>query len=58
VAQDSRVDYGYTRLIAEAIAKGLGPADRVLVVSVNRADRSMGRRTDLLGVGGPTHAHA
>lgn len=49
--------FGNTRLIAEAIAKGIDFASDVRVVSVNDADGDMVGNADLLIVGGPTHAH-
>ena len=48
--------FGSTRAIAEAIGEGCGPCGDVEVVSVAGADPAMVNRTDLLVVGGPTHA--
>jgi hypothetical protein len=46
--------YGNTRVIAEAIAAGLAPAE-VSVVPVAQASADVVAGTDLLVVGGPTH---
>lgn len=49
--------FGNTRAVAEAVADGLrGRIDEVLVVPVGRADDDALAATDLLVVGGPTHA--
>jgi Flavodoxin len=49
--------YGNTHLIAEAIARGLGPGNDVTVVPVAKATRELLNGADLLAVGGPTHVH-
>lgn len=49
--------YGNTRLIAEAIARGLGPAEDVAVVPVDEAAEQPLDFWDLVVVGGPTHVH-
>src|SRR5262249_42967616 len=48
---------GITQLIADAIAKGLGPGNRVNVVPVAQADRDLLDGADLVVAGGPTHVH-
>ena len=48
--------FGGTRAIAEAIGEGCGQWADVEVVSVADADPGMVDRTDVLVVGGPTHA--
>lgn len=48
--------FGSTRAIAEAIGEGCGQWADVEVVSVADADPGMVDRTDVLVVGGPTHA--
>jgi hypothetical protein len=52
--------YGNTHLIANAIGRGLAevPDIAIDVLPVGRATDDEIRRTDLLVVGGPTHAHA
>jgi hypothetical protein len=50
--------FGNTRLIAEAIARGMGPGDRVEVRPVAGADRELVAGADLVVVGGPTHMHS
>ena len=49
--------FGNTRVIADAIAKGLEPVGIVVVVPVPEAGRELLVDTDLLVVGGPTHFH-
>ena len=49
--------FGNTRVIADAIAKGLEPVGIVVVVPVPEAGREMLVDADLLVVGGPTHFH-
>jgi hypothetical protein len=49
--------FGNTRVIADAIAKGLEPVGIVVVVPVPEAGREMLADADLLVVGGPTHFH-
>jgi hypothetical protein len=49
--------YGNTRLIADAIARGLGPESETVVVPVGEARPELLDRADLVVVGGPTHAH-
>jgi hypothetical protein len=49
--------YGNTRLIADAIARGLGPESETVVVPVSEARPELLDRADLVVVGGPTHAH-
>jgi len=49
--------YGNTRSVAEAIADGLGEEATVRVVRVADTDAALGPDTDLLVIGGPTHAH-
>jgi hypothetical protein len=49
--------YGNTHAVAEAIAKGLGPAGPTTVVSVDEAGPDVVDAADLVVVGGPTHAH-
>ena len=49
--------YGNTRLIAEAIARGIGPANTVTVVPAAGASREVLDLADLVVAGGPTHAH-
>lgn len=49
--------FGNTHLIADAIARGLGPETDVSVVPVGRADRELLDGADLVVVGGPTHVH-
>jgi len=49
--------FGNTRVIADAIAKGLEPVGIVVVVPVPEAGREMLADVDLLVVGGPTHFH-
>ncbi len=48
--------FGGTRAIAEAIGNGCGPRADVEVVNVTHADARKVDGTDLLVVGGPTHA--
>lgn len=53
--------YGNTRRIAEAIAEGFGPNDSVRVLPVADLDPNQEEPidgTDILIVGGPTHAHS
>jgi menaquinone-dependent protoporphyrinogen IX oxidase len=49
--------YGNTHAIADAIAAGLGPPDRVSAVPVGDVKPEELAGIDLLVVGGPTHAH-
>ena len=49
--------YGNTHQVAEAIAEGFGMPDSVHVIPVAGVTREMLEQTDLLVVGGPTHAH-
>lgn len=49
--------YGNTHLIADAIAKGLGPDSETVVVPVSEARPELLGQADLVVVGGPTHAH-
>lgn len=50
--------YGNTKLVADAVARGLGSAAEVRVVHVADARKEDLAACDLLVVGGPTHAHA
>ena len=50
--------FGNTRVIANAIARGLEPVGDVRVVSVSDADHQVADSADVLVVGGPTHAHS
>ena len=50
--------YGNTHQLAEAIADGLRTAGLVEVVPVDQADASHLDGTDVVVVGGPTHAHS
>jgi hypothetical protein len=49
--------YGNTHQIAEAIAEGFAMPDSVQVVPVAGVTREMVEQSDLIVVGGPTHAH-
>jgi hypothetical protein len=51
--------YGNTRVIAEAVAEGIGAGGdvQVTVLPVSAAGHELTRDADLLVVGGPTHAH-
>lgn len=49
--------YGNTRLIAEAVARGLEPGNEVTVVPVAGATRELLDAADLVVAGGPTHMH-
>ena len=49
--------YGNTRLVAEAIGIGLGTKYQVDAVPVDKAERRLLERADLIVVGGPTHVH-
>ncbi len=49
--------YGNTHRIADAIADGLRPNADVTVVPVEHASPELLEGTDLVVVGGPTHAH-
>lgn len=49
--------FGNTHLVAEAIGRGLGADNDVVVVPVGEASRSVLESADLVVVGGPTHAH-
>ncbi|SEM68106.1 flavodoxin family protein [Cryobacterium luteum] len=48
--------YGNTRLVAEAIGRGLAPAEVILVPTSQAAGIDLSQ-VDLLVVGGPTHVH-
>ena len=48
--------YGNTRLVAEAIGRGLAPAEVILVPTTQAAGVDLSQ-VDLLVVGGPTHVH-
>ncbi|TFD61587.1 flavodoxin family protein [Cryobacterium suzukii] len=48
--------YGNTRLVAEAIGRGLAPAEVILVPAAQAAGVDL-TQVDLLVVGGPTHVH-
>lgn len=48
--------YGNTRLVAEAIGRGLAPAEVILVPTAQAAGVDLSQ-VDLLVVGGPTHVH-
>ena len=48
--------YGNTRLIAEAIGRGLAPTEVILVPAAQAAGVDL-TQIDLLVVGGPTHVH-
>lgn len=50
--------FGNTRLIADAIARGLWRGNDVTVVPVWQADADLLEGADLVVVGGPTHAHS
>jgi len=49
--------YGNTRVIADAIAQGLGPECEAAVVPVSQARPQLLDGADLVVVGGPTHVH-
>ncbi len=49
--------YGNTHAVAEAIGRGLGAGDEILVVPVAEASAERVSWADLIVVGGPTHAH-
>ena len=49
--------YGNTHQIADAIAEGFAMPDSVQVVPVAGVTREMVEQSDLIVVGGPTHAH-
>src|SRR5690348_5925620 len=49
--------YGNTHQVADAIGAGLGTAFDVSVVPVSQAGPQVLAGTDLVVVGGPTHAH-
>jgi hypothetical protein len=49
--------YGNTRVVADAVGRGLAAVVEVEVVPVDRASRAVLGTSDLLVVGGPTHAH-
>lgn len=48
--------WGNTEQLARAVAEGMGPSVQVEVVPVDTAGEDAGQETDLLVVGGPTHA--
>lgn len=50
--------FGNTRVIADAIARGMDVPGGVRVVSVSDADHRIAEGADVLVVGGPTHAHS
>jgi hypothetical protein len=49
--------YGNTHVIADAIARGLEPGNRVSVIPVTDASAEFLDGADLVVAGGPTHAH-
>ncbi len=49
--------FGNTRVVADAIAKGLGPGHDTAVVPVTGAEVGLLDGADLVVVGGPTHVH-
>lgn len=49
--------FGNTRVIAEAIGRGLGPDNETVVVPVAQAHLALLDGVDLVVVGGPTHVH-
>lgn len=49
--------YGNTRVIADAIGRGLGPENETVVVPVAEARPGLLAGADLVVVGGPTHMH-
>lgn len=49
--------YGNTRLVADAVGRGLSQVAQVDVVPVALAGPDLVEAADLLVVGGPTHAH-
>lgn len=49
--------YGNTRVVAEAVGRGLATTADVAVVPVAAADPELVAGADLVVVGGPTHAH-
>jgi len=49
--------FGNTRVIADAVARGLAPGNEVTVVPVAEAGRELLDRADLVVAGGPTHVH-
>ena len=49
--------YGNTRVIADAIGRGLGPENETVVVPVAQARPELLAGADLVVVGGPTHIH-
>jgi len=49
--------YGNTRVIADAIGRGLGPDGETLVVPVAQARPELLEGVGLVVVGGPTHVH-
>jgi hypothetical protein len=49
--------YGNTRVIADAIGRGLGPEHETVVVPVSQARPELLAGADLVVVGGPTHIH-
>jgi len=50
--------YGNTRLVAEAVGRGLAATAEVFVVPVGHADPELVAGADLVVVGAPTHAHS
>jgi hypothetical protein len=49
--------FGNTRVIADAIGRGLGPENETVVVPVAQARPELLAGADLVVVGGPTHIH-
>jgi len=49
--------FGNTRVIADAIARGLGPENEAVVVPVGEAHPELLDGAGLVVVGGPTHVH-
>jgi Flavodoxin domain len=49
--------YGNTRVIADAIGRGLGPENETVVVPLAEARPELLAEADLVVVGGPTHMH-
>jgi len=49
--------FGNTHVVADGIAKGLGPGNEVSVTEVGHVTPEMVEKADLVVVGGPTHIH-
>jgi hypothetical protein len=49
--------FGNTRVVADAIAKGLGPENQTVVIPVGQARVSLLDGAALVVAGGPTHVH-